>query len=162
MGLAIAHEKGIIDIISEKSKRNKIGFFEKEFVDKLNEELKDYFTNEKIINWYKDYAVNYRDALAHRIPPYVPTAELTAEDSKQYNEIYEKMAKELLKGRSDKITYYINRLEELGKANPIFIHSFTEKAKPLALHPQLLADFLTVEEMVNIVIKNIDLTNAST
>jgi len=36
----------------------------------------------------------------------------------------------------------------------LFVHSFSENAVPLYLHPQVLADFNTIEQLLNIAMKN--------
>jgi hypothetical protein len=163
LGLALANENGMIDKDhTEKEQRSSIGLFKKEFIIKLNEELAMYFSTAYIKAWYHEYSVNYRDSLAHRIPAYVTTAGLSHKEAEEYEEIYKQMMQEWQKGWSDKIPDYLNRINELGKANPVFVHSITEKARPVILHPQMLADFSTIEEMINIVLKNIDLTIAST
>ncbi len=43
---------------------------------------------------------------------------------------------------------------DLGTSNPLFVHSFSENARPLYLHPQLIADFRTVEEILYQVMAN--------
>ena len=50
----------------------------------------DYLNSEPIINWYSDYSKNYRDALAHRIPLYVPPSVLNKDDEKEYFELENK------------------------------------------------------------------------
>jgi hypothetical protein len=40
-------------------------------------------------NWHQDYAKNYRDALAHRIPPYVPPATWTPEHEQEFKGLHE-------------------------------------------------------------------------
>jgi len=42
----------------------------------------------------------------------------------------------------------------LGRSNPLFVHSFSEEAIPVYLHPQLIADFRTVEELLKTAIAN--------
>ena len=50
----------------------------------------------------------------------------------------------------DRIEALYNEQERLGRANPLFVHSFAEGAKPLYLHAQVLTDFSTIEELVKV------------
>ena len=50
----------------------------------LNPNLCAYLRRNTITQWYNEYAKNYRDALAHRIPPYVPPAALNDEQARRY------------------------------------------------------------------------------
>jgi len=52
--------------------RRSVGLFSKHTMKHFPERTKQYLNSERMKAWYGDYAKNYRDALAHRIPPYVP------------------------------------------------------------------------------------------
>jgi hypothetical protein len=48
--------------------------------------------SERIQKWYAEYLTNYRDALSHRIPLYVPPKSLTPEHASQVKQIENKIA----------------------------------------------------------------------
>jgi hypothetical protein len=155
LGLSIAFENGMIDVgVSEQSKRNEIGLFNRKFKSKVNPVLKAYLNNSKIHDWYNEYAKNYRDALVHRIPPYVPPSVLDKDDKKEFITLNEKLAALSKNGYSKEYSETIDKMVKVGKNSPFYVHSFFEKAKPIYLHPQIIADLRTVEELINVVIAN--------
>lgn len=52
-----------------------------------NELLIDFLNNEKIKSWFENTCKANRDAIAHRIPIYIPPAQILPENLKRYNEI---------------------------------------------------------------------------
>ena len=89
---------------------------------------------------------DFRDALAHRIPLYIPPFIVTPDVLDEYNRL-ERASGDAMRAR--KFAEY-DRLQEeqkkLGRFRPWIIHSRTENAHSIAFHPQLLADFNTVDE----------------
>ena len=138
-----------------------MGLFNKKFINKISGPIHDYFSSDIPNEWFRTYSVNYRDSLAHRIPAYIPPAGLNNEEVKQYNIYVERMNVIQRTGWTPEISRLLKEIDRLGVANPSFVHSSREHAKVVALHPQILTDFLTIEEMVNIVLENYDLTIAS-
>jgi len=90
--------------------------------------------------------------LAHRIPPYVPPATLNDEQCLNFKKLDQEIERSLKEGKFERASELQDEQEKLGKSNPLFVHSFSEKAKLVYLHPQLIADFSTVEELLKIVI----------
>ena len=153
LALSAGYEYEIIGKKSEgKISIRQANLFRIEFRKRLRDPLNTYLSQSRIIDWYKQYSKNYRDALAHRIPPYVPPSALNDEEQQRSQAIEKKIA-------SIYPTHNFNQIEDLrqeqaalGRANPLFIHSFSERAKPLYLHAQILADFSTIEELVEVFI----------
>ena len=53
-------------------KPQRVGLFNKDFTQPhFPQEVRDYLNSDKISRWHTQYAKNYCDALAHRIPPYI-------------------------------------------------------------------------------------------
>lgn len=96
-------------------------------------------------DWFKGIR-DFRDALAHRIPLYIPPYIVTPDVVDEYNRL-ERDSGEALRGR--KLGEY-DRLQaeqkKLGRFRPWMTHSRTENAHSIAFHPQLLADFNTIDE----------------
>src|SRR5262249_5817486 len=46
--------------------------------------LREYVTSAEISNWQDKYLKGYRDALAHRVPLYIPPAAWTPQDAERY------------------------------------------------------------------------------
>lgn len=137
----------------DKVRRNDVNLFKSQFQRLLNRNLSAYLREGRTRDWYRQYAKNYRDALAHRIPPYVPPAALNDEQQRRHADLdHEKGGLSYIKS-PERIIEIQHEQASLGTSNPLFMHSFSE-AKPLYLHPQLIADFRTVEELVYQAIAN--------
>jgi hypothetical protein len=89
----------------------------------------------------------FRHALAHRIPPYIPPYAVDPRKQTAYATFGPQIAKAI--ARQDFAE--VERLESARRAltffRPWLTHSFHEAAPMLVLHPQMLADFNTVDEM---------------
>lgn len=112
---------------------------------KLRDQLPPDF--QKIIasfdQWF-EYIESYRDALAHRIPLYVPPFSLSPEEGELYNQL-ENQKWEALKARDLNICEEIeNQQDALGRFYPWMQHSFSEAGPPMAYHGQILADWKTI------------------
>jgi hypothetical protein len=98
--------------------------------------------------WF-DYLEDFRHALAHRIPLYIPPHVVTPANAASYQELERQMRaaagrmdfteRERLKAEQRQLTFF----------RPWMQHSFIEEADPVAFHSQMLADFNTIDEMAN-------------
>jgi hypothetical protein len=90
---------------------------------------------------------NFRHALAHRIPLYIPPYMIDPKDEKAYRDL--EAAMNAAMGRYDFEEY--ERLsaaqKKLAFFRPWMTHSFSEKSKNVVFHAQLLADFNTIDEL---------------
>ena len=122
----------------------------KAFRDRLDE-FKDWFGTLE----------SYRHALAHRIPLYIPPHAVTSENKERYLRVdkdltaakfkFDKEAQKRLEAELDDLIYF----------RPFIFHSFHEKDPPLALHPQCLADFNTVEDLAKMMRAELDLPDTA-
>lgn len=131
----------------DKVQRNDVNLFKGRFQRLLNPKLSAYLSEGRTRDWYKQYAKNYRDALAHRIPPYIPPAALNNEQQRRYADLDHEKAGLSYARSPERIKDIQHEQTSLGTSSPLFMHSFSD-AKPLYLHPQLIADFRTIEEIV--------------
>lgn len=96
--------------------------------------------------WYAQMG-EFRHALAHRIPFYVPPYLVIGDDIERYNAL-EKQKWARIKAKD--IEGYVAADEEqdrLGKFRPIIAQSPSSGSRTIAFHPQLIADISTVEEL---------------
>jgi len=101
---------------------------------------------EKTDKWF-EYLEDYRHALAHRIPLYVPPYSVPEQDAEKYHEL-EALSDEAMKlGDDEEQERLLAEQEKLCKFIPCITHSFEESAKPVDFHPQMLVDFNTVDEL---------------
>lgn len=146
IALAIAYENALMgDNPKGKLNVRQVSLFNRDFRRRLSSQLRSYLGGQTLAAWYRQYAKNYRDALAHRILPYVPPAALNPDEARKFKDL-----EAAIREATD--PFRIRSLQEeqsrLGRSNPHFVHSFSENSKPLYLHPQLLADFGTVEDIL--------------
>lgn len=94
--------------------------------------------------WF-GYLEDYRHALAHRIPLYIPPRQLDNAASAEFRRLEDEIAHSL--GNPER--YFTLRSEQrrLGVFNPLMMHSYEEQAHPVFLHPQMICDFATVVEI---------------
>ncbi len=136
-------ERGLADTIP----RNRVGFraHHTEVRSTLSTEFREYL---QTLDPWMDYIIEYRDALAHRIPLYVPPGGVPKEHANAYNELSRQMT-DALYIREDGFEY--ERLaiqqEQLLVFQPLITHSVRETTAHFRFHVQMLTDFLTIEEI---------------
>lgn len=155
LGLALAYEN---KLVGEQSKYNmhpkQVNLFNGKFQKLLHPTLAGYLRGETVVKWYKDYAKNYRDALAQRIPPYVPPSGLNDAEQKRFSDIEKELQTLSYWNDLARIEALRDEEETLGSAIALFVHSFSEKANLVYLHLQIVTDFLTIEELLRKVMGN--------
>ena len=63
------------DLEAAIGSRKRIGLFLDATLSKLPAELREYLSSPATKEWHEQYAKSFRDALAHRVPPYIPPAQ---------------------------------------------------------------------------------------
>lgn len=96
--------------------------------------------------WF-GYLKNYRHAVAHRIPIYVPPTTLGDDDREAAEELQRQQMEAQASGDSQRVFELIHRLSALGKFVPLMMHSYGESAKPVFFHGQMICDIATVLEI---------------
>jgi len=151
LGWVFVYENDLFGKAKEgKIDRNGVGLFIKKTQENLNPELRGYLDSNPIKSWHEDYSKNYRDSLAHRIPLYVPPSLLDKAGEKEFQEIEEQLqaldfSKALDRDKYDELR---DKQRNLGNVSHIFAHSINEGSRPVFFHAQILADYLTVEEVI--------------
>ena len=119
-------------------KKNKI--VRKHLSDKINNILDHYD------NWF-NHVDNYRDALAHRIPLYVPEPSMSPDREQEYNDIEGRRLQALLREDLAEEKRLEKEQNSLLFFKPLFTHSFSERSPLMVIHPQMLQDFGAVLEL---------------
>jgi hypothetical protein len=128
--------------------RRNVGLFNNKTKKHLPEPITSYLNSPDITRWYTEYLKNYRDALAHRIPPYIPPAVFTVEEDKRYKKLKTEKV-ECIKSRDwERLDQIREEQAAIGKSCLTFLHSFSgeDSPRPMLLHPQLLCDAKVVVE----------------
>jgi hypothetical protein len=105
--------------------------------------------------WFK-YVENYRHALAHRIPLYIPSRQYTPEDAEQHGRLDKLLWEAIRAHRFDEVEELEGAIQRLGSFHPFMMHSFTEPSQPMAVHPQMLCDLATVLDLTERLLPHLD------
>lgn len=118
----------------------------------LPEALRGHLSAADIVQWHGHYLKSYRDALAHRIPLYIPPASFTAAEGERYNALNAEQLQCIKSGDFDRVNQIREEQAMLGIPCKAFLHSFSEEdtPKPVLLHPQVLCDAKAVVEFGNL------------
>jgi hypothetical protein len=96
--------------------------------------------------WF-DHLENFRHALAHRIPLYIPPCAITKQDLPAYRLLEKQIAKASRRGNHARYEQLRVRQQALTKYQPEMMHSAADNSRRVIFHPQLLSDFKTVCEL---------------
>ena len=127
-------------------KRQNVGLFLKTTQAYLPKTLRDAVQSIEIRHWYSIYAKNFRDTLAHRIPPYVPPFQITSEQLEAYDELEHRIMESMNRGEFGHACELQDDQERIGIISAAVAHSYSDDdaSPPVLLHPQMLADGNTV------------------
>lgn len=105
--------------------------------------------------WF-EYLENYRHAVAHRIPVYIPFSTIDEDAGSEWCKLEEEL-REAVKAKNTKLYYELfYKQQALGVFKPIMMHSFGENARPVFFHGQIICDIATVTNMSKILLKDLD------
>jgi hypothetical protein len=126
--------------------RRAIGLFDKRTQAHLSPKMLSFLRDQKISSWFSDYSKNFRDALAHRIPLYVPPFVETKEERKRRVALEAEAWAAIKEHRFEDATRLQAKADAIGVACAVFRHSFSDAdgKEGLMLHPQMLADSNTI------------------
>ena len=148
-------EKGVKKKNGDPLPLQRVGFGSgcTEVRDSLPDRFVEYLL--EIRDWYENLE-NFRHALAHRIPMYIPPGYLDEEQAAKYSSIQGQINDAV--GRKD--FAIADRLEDKQAAllsfHPIATHSFGENAKIVYFHAQMLSDIGTVQEIASRLLPEFD------
>jgi hypothetical protein len=106
--------------------------------------------------WFS-YLENFRHALAHRIPLYVPPYIVNHDNEVAYRALDRRMSQALQRFDVDEHTRLKAQQRELTVFRAWMQHSFEEEARPVAFHAQMLQDFAIIEELALAVLEALQL-----
>jgi hypothetical protein len=97
-------------------------------------------------DWF-EYFAEFRHALGHRIPLYIPPGCVRPKDTDAFNELERRLGAAMAAINGDEYDRLLEEQKKLYIFQPITTHSFKEASGTIRFHQQVLADFLTVEEL---------------
>lgn len=136
--------------------RRKIGLFLKATQRLLPDAIRSYLAGPTMVAWHDEYLKNYRDALAHRVPLYIPPSTLTDADVVELNTIAQHEEAAITERNWNALDKLRERKLSVGRACLFFAHSYSdsEDPRPIYLHPQVLCDAKTIVDFVPIFLSN--------
>lgn len=103
-------------------------------------------------DWF-GYLEEYRHALAHRIPLYIPPKTLSEEDAVEFRRLGDQVGAEGWDwARWGEV---LAAQRALGVFEPVMMHSFGEGARPVRFHGQMICDFATVIEVAEHIVHDL-------
>jgi hypothetical protein len=144
------------ELLSAVGHRKKVGFFlsaTKRFFPPALRSLAD---DAKMNAWQHEYLKNFRDALAHRIAPYIPPATYSESDQSEYIALEQQWLASMNLRDWDRAEEVFRRQANVGRPCFAFVHSFdtAEEKRIVYLHPQIMADAKTATEACTLFFAN--------
>jgi hypothetical protein len=138
----VTYERGL----DKKIPRNHVG------LRKTNVQVRSALSSElqsrlQEMNGWFEYVTEYRDALAHRIPLYIPPGAVLTRHVEKYNDLMNRMTSALNNLRPYEYERLSAEQSKLLVFQPMITHSIRETTGHIPFHIQMIADFLTVEEL---------------
>jgi hypothetical protein len=119
----------------------------------FSDEFREYLNG--LEPWFK-HLEDFRHALAHRIPLYIPPYNVDPKNEEAYNKLQAEMNEASNQNKLDVYAQLKAKQEKLKFFRPWMKHSFVEKSKIVVFHAQMLADFNTIDELAWKVLKELD------
>jgi len=144
------------DLLSQVGDRKKVGFFLSATKRFFPPPLRAFADNAQMKVWHGEYLKNFRDALAHRIAPYIPPATYSNEDESEYLALEQQWHESIKMRDWDRAEDISRRQDSLGSPCFVFTHSFdtAEGKRIVYLHPQMVADAKTAGEVCTLFFAN--------
>lgn len=132
----------------------KVGFGKK--YQNFREKMSDDFNQktEKFENWFS-YLSDYRHALAHRIPLYIPPLYIVNEDADEYRSLDSLWHEAVISDKHELADELNEKMNKLGSFQPFMVHSFREKHPHISFHMQIIEDWTLICDLCNLVFDEI-------
>jgi len=105
--------------------------------------------------WF-EFLKDFRDALAHRIPLYIPPFMVPEKDAAKYEELGKAVWAAALAGDVEGSRELDRQQDALGVFQPMMKHTLTDRRPPIVFHPQLVVDFRTIIELADEFLAELD------
>jgi hypothetical protein len=99
------------------------------------------------VNVWFEHLENFRHALAHRIPLYIPPYTVSPDQEGDWRALEAAIMTARLRGDREREGQLAREQRALCRFRPWMTHSYSEQSRPVVFHAQLISDFLTLEEL---------------
>lgn len=145
------------DLLKRIGRKSDVGIFLRETRKCLPIEIWSDVDQETFDQWHRAYHKDFRDALAHRIPLYLPPAVVNPTQAAEIEAIEREINSSLASGDWSSANKNQNVVTDIGSPSG-FVHD-TASGKSVWLHPQLLCDVQTLCEFANSFLEHWHLVN---
>ena len=133
-----------------------IGVKYKPVLDTLSKEFSDYLKG--LEPWF-EHVINFRHALAHRIPLYIPPNYVPDENLQRYEEIGKRIDEAVQQGNYEEVDRLQDEQFSLTLFHPVATHSFSEESKLMYFHAQMTQDFNIVADIAQKLLQELGMSN---
>jgi hypothetical protein len=148
-------ERQIVETNGSQLRANYVGLRENNTIVRgsFSEQFRAYLAG--LDSWF-EYQENFRHAIAHRVPLYIPPYIVHPDNLVAYQTFTNQMTDAFNNREFAEYNRLSNEQDMLGSFSPRMLHSFEETRQPIYFHFQLLADFNTVDEIGLKMIEELD------
>jgi hypothetical protein len=136
-------EKALTNAKGKPLTRNQISFRRDVIFNTYSTEFQKYLTN--LEDWF-EYLDNFRHALAHQVPLYVPPYMFDPADEEEHHKLALEQRNLLIQGNIAKYDLLLNKQESLGRFYPVMSCSPGSKGT-VRFHERVLSDWNTIMEI---------------
>lgn len=116
-------------------------------------EMREYL--ESLEGWFR-YIAEFRGALAHRIPIYVPPHSIDPRNLETY-QAYEMLLSRISQSGNVEMYEEIKRIQmKYAHFQPVMSHSFSEQSRQIIFHAQIMIDYDTILELSGRIFSKLD------
>ncbi len=135
-----------------------IGTKYKPVLDTLSKDFVDYLKRQE--PWFEQVR-NFRHALAHRIPLYIPPYYVPDEKLQEYEEIGRRIDEAVQQRNYGEVDQLQDQQNLLTLFCPVATHSFSEKSKLMYFHARMIEDFNLVEEIAQKLLQELGMSDGT-
>lgn len=137
-------EKNIVNEENQPLSKWDIGFKSTTIRKSFSLKFQEYLQNKD--DWF-DHIKEFRHALAHRIPPYVPPFKLTSYEYQKWQKLEEERSKAQEQQEYNEYIQLSNEITNLGTFIPAMLNLHSKGLEGMMFHPQIIVDWKTVMEI---------------
>jgi hypothetical protein len=116
----------------------------------FSQDMRNYLA--RLDEWFA-HITDFRDALAHRIPLYIPPFIVSPEHDAEYDAL---VVRKLETNDSDEYDQLCAEQAKLEVFEPVMKHAIDDNKPPVLFHYQLVQDFLTIEEVAQKLLEELE------
>ena len=137
------------DLLQSIPTKMGVGLFNVQTTKFLPDALRQYLLSEGLTQWHREYAKRFRDATAHRIPPYIPPFVLLASDQKRHDELLVEKQRANEAGEFARLREVDAEIVRLYHPSLMFFNSLgpDEPTAGIYLHAQTVSDAMSLAEI---------------